>query len=133
MRLSELAQEITRKQMIVLESGGQRFDWTILLSDSLINGTKTETLEDVELTLDNVKRRFRVTLYQVDTVQREIRVGLEIETPPQPERVAHRVGALLGRVHGGILQFADDRQHPAVQRPARGDGAHQPEQCRSRR
>ena len=84
-RLSELAQEITRKQMIVLESGGQRFDWTVLLSDSLIAGTKTETLEDVELTLDNIKRRFRVTLYQVDTVQREIRVGLEIETPPQPD------------------------------------------------
>ena len=84
-RLSELAREITRKQMIVLESGGQRFDWTVLMSDSLINGTKTETLEDVELTLDNVKRRFRVTLYQVDTVSREIRLGLEIATPPQPD------------------------------------------------
>ena len=71
--------------MIVLESGGQRFDWTVLMSDSLIDGTKTETLEDVELTLDNVKRRFRVTLYQVDTVSREIRLGLEIATPPQPD------------------------------------------------
>ena len=57
-RLSELAQEITRKQMIVLESGGQRFDWTVLLSDSLIAGTKTEALEDVELSLDSVNARF---------------------------------------------------------------------------
>ncbi len=83
-RLSELAREITRKQMIVLESGGERFDWTVLLSDSLIAGTRSETLEDVELTLDGIKRRFRATLYQVDTTQREARIGLEIETPSQP-------------------------------------------------
>jgi hypothetical protein len=91
-RLSELAREVTRKQMIVLESGGERFDWTILLSDSLIAGTRTETLEDVELTLDGIRRRFRVTLYQVDTVQRELRLGLEIETPPQPNVSAPESG-----------------------------------------
>ena len=32
-RLSDLAREVTRKQMIVLEAGGQRFDWTVILSD----------------------------------------------------------------------------------------------------
>lgn len=82
-RLSELAREITRKQLIALEAGGQRFNWTILLSDSLIAGFTSQTLEDVELTLDGIKRRFRVTIYQADTAQREIKVGLEIETPPQ--------------------------------------------------
>ena len=91
-RLSELAREVTRKQMIVLESGGERFDWTVLLSDSLIAGTRTETLEDVELTLDGIRRRFRVTLYQVDTLQRELRLGLEIETPPQPDVAAPESG-----------------------------------------
>jgi hypothetical protein len=83
-RLSELAREVTRKQLIVLEAGGQRFDWTVLLNDSLIAGLKTETLEDVELTLDGIKRRFRVTIYKGDTAQRELKVGLEIETSPQP-------------------------------------------------
>jgi hypothetical protein len=82
-RLSELAREVTRKQLIALEAGGQRFDWTILLSDSLINGLTSQTLEDVELTLDGIKRRFRVTIYQADTAQRDLKVGLEIETPEQ--------------------------------------------------
>ncbi len=82
-RLSELAREVTRKQLIALEAGGQRFDWTILLSDSLVNGLTSQTLEDVELTLDGIKRRFRVTIYQADTAQRDLKVGLEIETPEQ--------------------------------------------------
>lgn len=83
-RLSELAREITRKQMIVLEAGGKRFDWTVLLSDSLIAGTASQQLEDVELSLDGVKRRFRVTVFRADTVTRELKVNLEVETPKQP-------------------------------------------------
>src|SRR6185503_5102763 len=78
-RVSQLAREVTRKQMIVLEAGGRRHDWTVLLSDSLVAGTASEQLEDVELTLDGVRRRFRVTLTGVDTVQSELRVRLEIE------------------------------------------------------
>ncbi|MDX2059801.1 MAG: hypothetical protein SFV24_18460 [Gemmatimonadales bacterium] len=91
-RLADLAREVTRKQMIVLESGGQRFDWTVLLSDSLIAGTKSEQLEDVRLVLDGVTRRFRVTLARADTGQRELRVGLEIETPEQPGVAPSAVG-----------------------------------------
>lgn len=91
-RISELAREVTRKQLIVLEAGGQRFDWTVLLSDSLINGLRSETLEDVELTLDGVRRRFRVTVYRADTALRELRVGLEIETPKQPGVTAVAAG-----------------------------------------
>ncbi len=91
-RLADLAREVTRKQMIVLESGGQRFDWTVLLSDSLIAGTKSEQLEDVRLVLDGVARRFRVTLSRADTAQRELRVGLEIETSAQPGVSASAVG-----------------------------------------
>jgi hypothetical protein len=86
LRLGELAREVTRKQMIVLEAGGRRFDWTVILNDSLVAGTKTEQLEDVELTLDGISRRFRVTLSGADLVRRELKVGLEIETPQQ-ERV----------------------------------------------
>ena len=83
-RLSDLAREVTRKQMIVLEAGGKRFDWTVLLNDSLVAGTKSEQLEDVELMLDGVRRRFRVTLTGADLERRELGVGLEIETPQQP-------------------------------------------------
>ena len=48
-RLSELAREVTRKQLVVLEAGGKRFDWTVLLSDSLLAGLGSEQLEDVTL------------------------------------------------------------------------------------
>lgn len=83
-RLSELAREVTRKQLIVLESGGQRFDWTVLIEDALVNGEAPQQLEDVSRSLDGIGRRFRVTLLQADTAQRELRVRLEIETPEQP-------------------------------------------------
>jgi hypothetical protein len=39
-RLGELAREVTRKQMIVLEAGGRRFDWTVVFNDSLVAGTE---------------------------------------------------------------------------------------------
>ena len=79
-RLSELAREVTRKQLVVLEAGGKRFDWTVLLSDSLLAGLGSEQLEDVTLELDGVSRRVRVTLQSVDTAQRQIHTMLEIET-----------------------------------------------------
>jgi hypothetical protein len=83
-RLSELAREVTRKQLIVLEAGGRRHDWTLILSDSLLDGTRSEQLEDVALTLDGIERRFRLTVLQTDTAQRELRVSLEIDTKAQP-------------------------------------------------
>ena len=83
-RLSELAREVTRKQMIVLEASGRRFDWTIVFNDSLLAGTRTEQLQDVELTLSGIKRRFRVALSGADTERRQLKIGLEIETPEQP-------------------------------------------------
>jgi hypothetical protein len=91
-RLGDLAREVTRKQMIVLEASGRRHDWTVLISDSLSSGTGSMQLDDVEATLDGVRRRFRVTLSRADTVQRELRVGLEIETPEQPGVSSNAVG-----------------------------------------
>ena len=91
-RLGDLAREVTRKQMIVLEASGRRHDWTVLISDSLSSGSASQQLEDVELDLDGVKRRFRVTLSGADTVRRELRVGLEIETPAQPGVPQNAVG-----------------------------------------
>jgi hypothetical protein len=91
-RLSALAREVTRKQMIVLESSGLRHDWTVLISDTLAAGTGSEQLEDVEMTLDGVRRRFRVTLSRADTVRRNLQVSLEIETPEQPGVPSNAVG-----------------------------------------
>jgi len=82
-RLVDLAREVTRKQLIVLEAGGQRANYTVIFSDSLIEGSKSETLEDAVLTLDGIERRFRITVFKVDTTLRSARMGLEIETPQQ--------------------------------------------------
>jgi hypothetical protein len=75
---------VTRKQLIVLEAGGRRHDWTLILSDSLLNGGATEQLSDVSLALDGISRRYRVVVARADTGQRELKVNLEIETPEQP-------------------------------------------------
>jgi len=83
-RLGDLAREVTRKQIIALEDGGTRFDWTVILSDSLIRGLRSEQLEDVTLTLEGVTRRFRVTLAQADTALKQFHAQLEIETVVQP-------------------------------------------------
>jgi hypothetical protein len=84
-RLSELAREVTRKQMIALDEGGRRHEWTVVFEDSLLTGAGAVQLEDVELTLDGIKRRFRLTLTKADTTARELRVGLEVATPVQPQ------------------------------------------------
>jgi len=91
-RLGDLAREVTRKQMIVLESSGRRHDWTVLISDTLAAGTGSEQLDDVEFALDGIRRRFRVTLSRADTVRRVLRVGLEIETAAQPGVPENAVG-----------------------------------------
>lgn len=91
-RLSDLAREVTRKQMIALESGGQRHDWTVIISDSLAAGTKSEQLDDVELALNGIRRRFRVTLAKADTARGVLTMGLEIETPAQPGVTANAAG-----------------------------------------
>ena len=83
-RLSALAQEVIRKQMVVLETGGRRYDWTVLLSDSILDGSGSQQLDDVTLTLDGIERRFRVTVMKADTAQRLVHVSLEVETLRDP-------------------------------------------------
>ena len=82
-RLGDLAREVTRKQMIVLEAGGKRFDWTVIFSDTLLAGTGSQQLEEVELALDGITRRFRVTISTADVNRRQLGIGLEVATPPQ--------------------------------------------------
>lgn len=91
-RLGDLAREVTRKQMIVLESSGRRHDWTVMISDSLAAGTASQQLDDVDANLDGIQRRFRVTLARADTARRELRVGLEIDTPAQAGVPSNSVG-----------------------------------------
>lgn len=80
-RLQSMAREIARRQMIVLEGVGKRFDRTIDLTEDP-GGT---TLEPATLTLDDVPTTFGIDILDVDRENREIRLSLSIETP-DPEQ-----------------------------------------------
>lgn len=76
-RLETMAREIVRRQMIVLEAVGKRFDRTIDLTEDP-SGT---SLEPETLTLDGVETTFTIDVLGVDRANREIGIGLSIETP----------------------------------------------------
>jgi hypothetical protein len=76
-RLEDMAREIVRRQMILLEGVGRKFDRAIDLTGDP-GGT---SLEPGTLTLDGVSTTFAIDILGVDRENREIRIGLNIETP----------------------------------------------------
>jgi hypothetical protein len=76
-RLETMAREIVRRQMIVLEGVGKRFDRTVDLTEDP-GGT---SLEPATLTLDGDSTTFAIDVLGVDRENREVRLGLSIETP----------------------------------------------------
>ena len=76
-RLERVAREIARKQMIVLEGVGKTFDRTIDMTNDPI-GT---TLEPATLTLEARQATFSLDVLDVDPEDREILIGLSVETP----------------------------------------------------
>jgi hypothetical protein len=80
-RLERVAREIVRKQMVVLEGVGKKFDRTVDLSTD----PEGATLEPATLTLDSIPTTFSIDVLGVNRKDREITVGLNIETP-DPEQ-----------------------------------------------
>lgn len=76
-RLENVAREIARKQMIVLEGVGKRFDRTV----DLTGDPEGTSLEPAVMTLDSVQTSFSIDVVHVDRVNREIQVSVNIETP----------------------------------------------------
>jgi hypothetical protein len=76
-RLENMAREIVRRQMIVLEGVGRRFDRTI----DLTVDPEGSSLEPGTLTLDGVTTTLTIDVLGVDRANRELRIGLNIETP----------------------------------------------------
>lgn len=77
MRLERVAREIVRKQMIVLEGAGRRFDRSI----DLAADADGATLEPATLTLDSLQTVFGIDVLGVDRVAREVQIALTVETP----------------------------------------------------
>jgi hypothetical protein len=90
-RLQSMAREIVRRQMIVLEGVGRRFDRTIDLTEDPV-GT---SLEGASLTLDGIQTTFGIDVLDLDRENREIRIGLNIETP-DPEQGRQTKVAMFG-------------------------------------
>ena len=81
MRLERVAREIARKQLIVLEGVGRKFDRTI----DMTNDPEGSSLEPATLSLDAIPTQFSIDILEVDRTNREIKVGLNIETPDPVE------------------------------------------------
>ncbi|MGH7383067.1 MAG: hypothetical protein ACREKR_12700 [Candidatus Methylomirabilales bacterium] len=82
-RLDKAAREVVRKQMLVLEGAGKKFDRTIDL-ETLWKTPGGIPLEEATLTLENIKRDFRIVVIEAHSKTREVKVRLEIRTPKEP-------------------------------------------------
>lgn len=76
-RLERVAREIARKQMIVLEGVGKRFDRTIDMTDDPVGST----LEPATLTLESQQATFSIDVLDINRADREIVIGLSVDTP----------------------------------------------------
>ena len=79
-RVHKVATEITRKQMLVLEGAGRKFDRHIDL-DSLAANPGGVALDEDTLTIENITRHFSIFVEKADMDTRELKVRLEIRTP----------------------------------------------------
>jgi hypothetical protein len=76
-RLENVAREIARKQMIVLEGVGKRFDRTIDMSSD----PDGSSLDPAAMTLDSVQTTVSIDVVHVDRDNREVMVSVSMETP----------------------------------------------------
>ncbi len=84
-RLNRVAREITRKQMVILEGAGKKFDSKFKLASvpTSKKGLPVE-LEEALLSLEGIEREFRMYIMEVHHETQELRVRLEVITPEQP-------------------------------------------------
>ena len=81
-RLDRVAREITRKEMLVLEGGGKKFDRTIDL-EALRKTPGGILLEPASLTVDKIQRNFRILVLEANTKSKALKIRLEIRTPQE--------------------------------------------------
>jgi hypothetical protein len=79
-RMQKVATEITRKQMLVLEAAGVKFDRFIDL-DELKVSSGGLALDEGTLVLDGTTRHFSLFVQEADAVEHELKLRMEIRTP----------------------------------------------------
>ncbi len=93
-RLQKVASEITRKQMLVLEAAGVKFDRFIDLDELKASGGGL-ALDEGTLVLDGLTRHFSLFVQEADAVHRELKLRMEIRTPTDT----------LGTVESNSVEF----------------------------
>ena len=78
-RLSKVAREVTRKEMVVLEEAGKSFERTVDFDD-LVRNPGGIPLEPAMLTLNKIERNFALVVKKVDVRGREMQIRLEVKT-----------------------------------------------------
>jgi len=78
-RLHKVAAEITRKQMLVLEGAGAKFDRIVDL-DALEASPGGMQLDDGTLALEGITRHFSLFVQEADRTTRELKIRMEIRT-----------------------------------------------------
>lgn len=77
-RLNKIAKEITRKQMLVLDSAGDSFS-RVIVHERLRQDKRIE-LQEEALEVNGIKRIFRIVVLGVNNDAQEIKVRLEVIT-----------------------------------------------------
>jgi len=78
-RLSKVAREVTRKEMVVLEEAGKAFERNVDFDD-LARNPGGIPMEPAVLTLNKVERNFALVVKKVDVGRKEMQVRLEVKT-----------------------------------------------------
>jgi hypothetical protein len=84
-RLDRVAGEITKKQMLVLEEGGVRFDTTLDTKTLEFSGGGAPGAAGYaakDLSIEGVSRNFRLEALRADPATQELELRLTIRTPP---------------------------------------------------
>ena len=82
-RLNRVAGEITKKQMLVLEEGGQRFDATLDTAklEFAAAGDAPAGYVAQDLAVEGIRRNFRLEALEADPATRQVNLRLTIRTP----------------------------------------------------
>jgi hypothetical protein len=82
-RLNRVATEITKKQMLVLEEGGQRFDATLDVKKLEFSGSDGLSAGFVaqDLVAEGIRRNFRLEAIRADPATQEVDLRLTVRTP----------------------------------------------------
>ena len=94
MRLSQVARQITTRQMVLLEQVGKKFGRTVDFDKFHASPGGLE-LEQENLTLDGTDREFMLSVLEIDPKRRELTMELGVRTPkesPIVRRLTFHVG-----------------------------------------